>query len=210
MIWLGCLLVWAGYGMALIHGRERATPVSKRADTTASAWWDQVWDEYHRDRISLVSALLRVEALFAARVAEIDDWDAVDWTISPLEPTTLGWKWDGDRLVEAPALEVAQDRILASLAVPSHIIGCLACGHPFASDQLGPDRVCYACHANARGGRVVAERLIPRSFGGELGYVRERVVQEYVPMTAVEQVVAEERAAIGHPIIFRDDLPSIG
>lgn len=57
--------------------------------------------DYIAGRIGVISYLARVESLFAARVAEVQDWDSVDWTRDPLEPTRGRWAWDEDRLVPA-------------------------------------------------------------------------------------------------------------
>lgn len=69
-------------------------------DLAGTSWFDAVWADYLEDRISLTSALLRVEQLFRARLDEIDDWDAIDWTTTALGPTRGFYEWDGDRLVE--------------------------------------------------------------------------------------------------------------
>lgn len=99
-----------------------------------------VWRDYQADRISLVSALLRTEELFAARVAEITDWQTIDWTTSPLEPLKGRWEWDGDRLVEKPpptpgTLEHVAKTMAGALGVPSHLVGC-RCGLAMSADGM--------------------------------------------------------------------------
>lgn len=108
-------------------GRSAANlaPVAPRELPTAreTGRYAQVWDLFQRDQISAVSALLRVEQLFAARVAEIEDWDALDWTISPLGPVGGSWRWEGDRLSELSELEELEDSVIGTYAVPGHDFG---------------------------------------------------------------------------------------
>lgn len=77
-----------------------------------------VWSSYYQDKISLVSALLRVDELFRARVAETTsaDWAVLDWTLSPLEPQRGSWEWEDDKLV--PAKADSQGRPLVAFTTP--------------------------------------------------------------------------------------------
>lgn len=60
--------------------------------------------DYIAGRIGVISYLARVESLFDARIAEVQDWDSVDWTTDRLEPTRGRWEWAEDRLVPAQGL----------------------------------------------------------------------------------------------------------
>lgn len=144
----------------------------------------RVWDDYRADRISIVSALLRTDALFTARIAEITDWDALDWTTSPLAPTKGSWQWDDDQLVRddryvvGPTVESMSNALAASFGLP-HYSGRIE------------DRSAAALHA--------------AHVGHSEQYMRQLHIEEQAQAAETIMRMRAERDAIGKPILMLPD-----
>lgn len=109
------LLRWrVGVHASKARARQKATVKAKPFPPTLR---EVATAEYVNGRINVIAFLMRVEALYAARVVELQakhgcDWETVDWTTDPLEPQHGVWTFRDDRLVNA-AVESAQAKVEA-------------------------------------------------------------------------------------------------
>lgn len=102
------LIVWHAARERRAELAENARVARCAPPSGNGALYDWVWTDYMADTISLVSALIRVDELVAARVAQVSDWQQVDVWSTPLAPSG-DWGWNGDRLVHAmPIARVAR------------------------------------------------------------------------------------------------------